>query len=105
MIDELYEAKPTPEMLAEEIRKRDLQHVGRMITGICDTSAFANVGLGQSRPAVMNKLGCGWRPATKGPGSRICWKSRKTYDETLYLHSIENQYSKPLRRSVAPTAR
>jgi hypothetical protein len=71
VIDELYKAKQTPEMLAEEIRKRDLQHAGRMISGICDTSAFANVGLGQSRAAVMNKLGCGWRPAMKGPGGRV----------------------------------
>jgi len=58
-------------MLAEEIRKRDLQHAGRMISGICDTSAFANVGLGQSRAAVMNKMGYNWRPATKGSGSRV----------------------------------
>jgi hypothetical protein len=58
-------------MLAEEIRKSDLQHAGRMITGFCDTSAFANVELGMSRAAVMNQLGCGWRPATKGPGSRV----------------------------------
>ena len=71
VIDELYKAKQTQEMLAEEIHKRDLLYAGRMITGICDTSAFANVGLGQSRAAVMDQLGGGWRPATKGPGSRV----------------------------------
>jgi hypothetical protein len=66
----LYKAKQTPEMLAEEIRERDLQHAGRMITGFCDTSAFANVGLGMSRAAVMNRQrqtnAITWRAAPKG---------------------------------------
>jgi hypothetical protein len=57
-------------MLAEEIVKRDLLLAGRLLTGICDTSAFSDLGSGQTRAEIMNRMRCGWQPCTKGPGSR-----------------------------------
>jgi len=46
------------------------------ITGIIDSAAFSEIGLGGesgrgSRGHVMNSYGCGWKPSEKGAGSRV----------------------------------
>jgi hypothetical protein len=42
------------------------------LSGVIDSSSFADYGMdGGGRADVMNKLGCRWRPALKGPGSRL----------------------------------
>jgi hypothetical protein len=48
---------------------------GGALSGIYDSAAWANTGLGNSagegRAQIMNKIGCRWDPCTKGPGSRV----------------------------------
>lgn len=85
IIGELYRAGMTPEMMAEETLKRDraipLQegtdevYNTEELAGEIDSSAFNEIGvsnaMGSGRGQIMNTLGCRWKSAQKGPGSRV----------------------------------
>lgn len=85
VFDELYRSGMVAELMAEEVKKRDLEICFRdgsgsliqnhsIIDGIIDSSAFNESGMtssGTGRGQRMNQLGCKWKPAQKGPGSRI----------------------------------
>jgi terminase large subunit-like protein len=75
VVDELYQSGLGPEDVARLVLERDEQF-GREIVGVIDSASFAEIGLGAeggrgSRGHIMNKLGCRWRPAEKGAGSRV----------------------------------
>jgi hypothetical protein len=75
VVDEIYERGLLPETLALAVLEKDEQF-GRELSGVIDSAAFAEVGLGTeggkgSRGAIMNSLGCDWRPSEKGSGSRF----------------------------------
>ncbi len=71
IIDELFERSLTPEAMARAVREID-SFYGSEISGTIDAASFADTGMcGGSRASIMNSLGCRWRPAVKGPGSRI----------------------------------
>ena len=84
VIDELYKSGMVAPAMAEETKKKDLEFtfrngVGDLIqnkeifSGPIDPSAFNEDGMtaGSGRAQKMNQLGCRWKPAQKGPGSRI----------------------------------
>ena len=76
VVDELYRSGLTPEMMAEAVLEIDHEHRYETLDGVIDSASFADIGMGiggggGSRGDVMNRLGCGWRPAEKGTGSRI----------------------------------
>lgn len=86
VVGELYRDKMTPEIMAEEVKRRDLLIPLRdadkppvfntnILRGAIDSSAFNESGMGPAsgtgRGQKMNSLGCNWSPAQKGPGSRI----------------------------------
>lgn len=72
VFDEVYRAGMSPEVMAEEVHKRDPR---QGIYGAIDSSAFNENGVanrdGTGRGQVMNTLGCRWEPAHKGPNSRV----------------------------------
>lgn len=78
---ELYRKLMSPEVFADEVRRLDrTQPVLRGddpesqdgLDGVLDGGAFANNGQSEvSRGDAMNKLGCRWKKAEKGPGSRV----------------------------------
>jgi hypothetical protein len=80
VVRELYQAQLTPEMLAQKIRKVDfalkIDLGGEVVDndcpldGIIDSAAFSNNGTG-SVGDELNKRGGRWKPAEKGPGSRL----------------------------------
>lgn len=75
VIDELYERGLSPEQLALAVLEKD-KRFGRDLDGVIDSAAFAEIGLGAhagkgSRGDIMNSLGCRWKPAEKGAGSRV----------------------------------
>lgn len=41
------------------------------LSGVIDSAAFADTGMGGGRADVMNSLGCRWTPCEKGAGSRL----------------------------------
>lgn len=114
VIKELYRDGMTAERMAEEVMKRDKQielrgnpvnvFNDRLLSGAIDSSAFNEVGIkaagsedgddqpragtpsGTGRGQVMNKKGCRWQPAQKGPGSRIAG-----------VNLIHSMLSEPLR--------
>jgi Terminase large subunit, T4likevirus-type, N-terminal len=68
---ELYQSQLTPETAAAVILAMD---GGRDLDGVIDSASFADTGMvagGGGRADVMNKFGCAWRPAPKGPASRL----------------------------------
>jgi hypothetical protein len=82
VIDEIYGAGLLPSELGEAILHRDRDiDIGfggetykndQPLTGVIDSSAFSDYGSGGfSRADAMNRLGCNWRPAEKGTGSRV----------------------------------
>lgn len=71
--NEIYQSKLLARDLGLLIRKRDGEHD---IDGVLDSAAFADTGTSEidakkSRGQQMNAVGCQWKPAAKGPGSRI----------------------------------
>lgn len=88
VISEIYRTGMLPDESAQRTLERDkavmlvngygTRHFNaEPLAGIMDSAAFADTGTssaGQkvpSRAAQMNALGCRWRPAEKGPGSRV----------------------------------
>lgn len=85
VVAELYQSGLLPEEMGEMVLRRDKRlpiddgngeirdHDG-ILSGPIDPSAFSDIGLkrnrGESRGKTMNELGCQWRPAHKGSGSR-----------------------------------
>jgi hypothetical protein len=79
VVNELYRRGMTPEAMAEAVLSIDRLY-RRQLDGVIDSASFANIGLGTEsgkggRADVMNRLGCRWRPAEKGEGSRIAGKN------------------------------
>jgi len=85
VVAELYRNGMIAGEMAEIVLKRDkrlpitdgsgvIRDHGGILTGVIDSSAFADIGLkrnrGESRGKQMNELGCQWQPAHKGPNSR-----------------------------------
>jgi hypothetical protein len=82
VIAELYRAGMTPEIFARQVLAID-RHIpinlgdGEVIdnddplSGVIDSASFADVGMGGGRADRMNSLGCKWKPAEKGVGSRL----------------------------------
>jgi hypothetical protein len=61
--------------MAREVLRVD-RTFGRSLSGVIDSAAFADIGLGNesgkgSRGFIMNSLGCRWTPSVKGAGSRV----------------------------------
>jgi hypothetical protein len=86
VIAELYQRGLTPEALAHAVLRIDrtlqLSDAGDLfendlpLSGIIDSAAFAEIGLGTSggkgsRGDIMNTHGCKWKPSEKGVGSRL----------------------------------
>lgn len=70
---ELYQSGMTPEVMARRTLEGD---AGRKLTGIIDSAAFADIGMGGGgRANLMNAHGCQWTPSEKGPGSRVAGKA------------------------------
>jgi hypothetical protein len=78
---ELYKTQMTAPYYAERVKEIDRRQVpgttggepfsDENLDGILDSAAFANNGQSDvSRGDQMNRLGCGWKPSIKGPGSR-----------------------------------
>ena len=86
--NEIYGSGILASDLAAQIKERD--PVGPdgnrvAISGILDESAFAEIEKGkEGRGTEMNKLGCEWRPCTKGQGSRLAGKAK--IHELLSFH-------------------
>ena len=75
VVRELYRAKMTPEMMADAVLQIDREFgPGRYLDGMLDSASFVDIGTG-SRAQQMNRMGCRWKPADKGPGSRIAGAS------------------------------
>jgi hypothetical protein len=77
IMDEIYQRGLLPEELALATLEMCARH-GRDdgLPGIIDSSAFAEIGLGNesgkgSRGHIMNSYGCQWKPSEKGAGSRV----------------------------------
>jgi hypothetical protein len=78
---ELYRKGMNPGPFAEAVKELDRSQpvadpadpeTGESLDGILDSAAFSNNGQSEiSRGDAMNKLGCRWKPAEKGPGSRV----------------------------------
>src|SRR5205814_5235928 len=74
-VREIYRAKMTPEMMADVVLQIDREFgPARQLDGILDAASFVDIGTG-SRAQQMNRMGCRWKPAEKGPGSRIAGAS------------------------------
>lgn len=82
VIQELYQAKLTPEAMAQatlaldrqipiRFAKDDVVYNDEPLSGTIDAAAFADIGMGGGRANVMNDLGCDWRPSEKFAGSRL----------------------------------
>lgn len=86
IVGELYRPGMRAEVMAEETMKRDLllpvvdkageppRYNTEKLDGEIDPSAFNETGIDEvatGRGQVMNQKGCNWKPAQKGPGSRI----------------------------------
>jgi hypothetical protein len=76
VVDELYRSGMTPEAMAEAVLQIDHEYAYETLDGVIDSASFADIGMGTSggggsRGDIMNRLGCRWRPAEKGIGSRI----------------------------------
>jgi hypothetical protein len=76
IIDEIYSRGLMPETLAAVTLAMCERHGRESLDGIIDSSAFAEIGLGNaagkgSRGHIMNSLGCKWKPSEKGAGSRV----------------------------------
>jgi Terminase large subunit, T4likevirus-type, N-terminal len=76
IMDEIYQRGLTPEMLALETLDMCERHRRDSLDGVIDSSAFAEIGLGNesgkgSRGHIMNSYGCRWKPSAKGAGSRV----------------------------------
>jgi hypothetical protein len=77
VVDELYERGLGPRELARAVLKIDSKFErDEPLDGVIDSAAFAEIGLGAeygkgSRGHIMNSLGCRWKAAEKGPGSRV----------------------------------
>jgi hypothetical protein len=69
VVNELYQSRLTAQEFARAVRQ--IEHLyGRDIDGVLDSAAWADIGNG-SRAEQMNLMGCNWRPAEKGAGSRV----------------------------------
>ncbi len=75
IVRELYGSGMTPQTMADAVLSIDGQLGRRGLSGTIDSAAFADVGLGGGRGDQMNKLGCRWKPSTKGAGSRLAGKA------------------------------
>jgi len=83
VVAEIYERGQLPEVLARKILNvdysimldyglGDLEPNDEPLSGVIDSAAFSDFGLGKpSRAQMMNERGCNWRPVQKGAGSRI----------------------------------
>jgi hypothetical protein len=76
VIAELYRSGMTPEVMASAVKKIDRSIPvnngnGMSLDGVIDSASFADTGMGGGRADQMNALGCRWRPAEKGAGSRL----------------------------------
>jgi hypothetical protein len=82
VISELFKAGMLPEEMGKRVLERDrtllvneygnVRENGTTLSGYIDSSAFDDPGNGSlSRGQIMNKMGCGWKPVPKGPGSRV----------------------------------
>jgi terminase large subunit-like protein len=81
VIEELYQSGMTPEVFACEVLRTDRSLVlsdgsdtfcnDQPLGGVIDSASFADTGMGGGRADQMNKLGCRWRAAEKGAGSRL----------------------------------
>jgi hypothetical protein len=69
VVNELYQSRLTAREFARAVCAIDFLYE-RDIDGVLDSAAWADIGNG-SRAVEMNLLGCNWRPAEKGAGSRI----------------------------------
>jgi Terminase large subunit, T4likevirus-type, N-terminal len=79
VVNELYARHLTPEALATAVLSIDKLYRREPLDGVIDSASFADIGLGGqsgkgSRGHIMNRLGCNWRPAVKGEGSRLAGK-------------------------------
>jgi len=83
VVSELYAAGMLPEELAQRVLERDrsllirepggdTHQYGATLEGIIDPASDADIGTGApTRAQTMARLGCRWRFAVKGPGSRV----------------------------------
>ena len=69
---EVYQTRQSPEQLADTIKRLDK---GLYLNGELDPAAFSDDGRGKSRGDRMNAKDARWKPAAKGPGSRMAGKS------------------------------
>jgi hypothetical protein len=83
VVRELYRSGMTAEQTAHEVKLRDktlpildgeIRENGETLTGVIDSSAFADTGFG-GRADVMNRLNCNWKPCEKGDRARLAGKS------------------------------
>jgi hypothetical protein len=63
-------------MMADAVLEIDREYAYESLDGVIDSASFADIGMGTSggggsRGDIMNRLGCHWRSAEKGIGSRI----------------------------------
>lgn len=89
VVQELYGTGMTAEVMGERVMKMDKEIViqtgdgetgynREILSGAIDPSAFNEAGLdstGTGRAQKMNEQGCRWKPAQKGPGSRMAGTS------------------------------
>lgn len=73
-VRELYRKEMTPETMAGAVLAIDREFGPRNMDGVLDPSSFVDIGTG-SRARQMNLMGCRWKEAEKGPGSRIAGAS------------------------------
>ena len=79
IVDEIYQRGLMAEELGEAILTIDAKYSSEPLDGEIDPASFADIGLGSEsgsggRADKMNALGCRWRAAQKGAGSRIAGK-------------------------------
>jgi len=74
-VRELYRKQMTPEVMGDAVLRIDREFgPTRYMDGVLDAASFVDIGTG-SRAQQMNRMGCRWKPAEKGPGSRIAGAS------------------------------
>jgi hypothetical protein len=81
VVAELYKSGMTPEVFAREVRRIDRSipvsdddevfSNDLPLDGVIDSASFADTGMGGGRADQMNALGCKWKAAEKGAGSRL----------------------------------
>jgi hypothetical protein len=75
VVRELYRKQMTPSTMADVVLQIDREFgPARYLDGVLDAGSFVDIGT-SSRAVQMNHMGCRWKPAEKGPGSRIAGAS------------------------------